>query len=648
MGVVLRRGKILIAQREGHRQAPRGRDPAGEQVGDRIAALLSGEPGQQNGVGKLPPRGGLHHAADVHHHDHPLARAAARLGDAFEQEALGGREVEIPLDDTVRRLARAAPQHHDGRVAGADLPVDKLRIAREVHLREHRAVVGDLLPGRAVGVSVEGLVLVGHIFLIEAPEAFVEREARVAQSVADVADVGLVHVRGARAAGDRLVGRGAEERDALRRLQRQGLPRVLEQHHALVGNLAREGGMRPEVGRGGAPALCRERAEDDAQHVAHAGVEHRLPDRAALHRLDDLADDLLIAGHDQRAAGFEQPRRGAPHGPVGEHQPVETPLVAQQVDHQLAVGLRIFARNAVVGAHDAPRLRLAHAVFEGPEVDFAQGPLRHAGVVYLFARLLVVGHEVLEARADALRLDPFDHRRGQVPREQRIFGVVFEVAAAERVAHDVDAGGEDHVDAVGAGFAAHRLPLQACRAAVPGGGQRRGRGEAGAVAGRGPLDGLSGESCHGNARLVVDHLRGGRRHGVDAHADGTVGQVDRGDAQLGQGAGPSRGPFGAVAQRVLAARGADQKAGLLFEGHAADQPVDLPVGEGLGGHKCGGCGERARQQKQIHGLDHIIVRFSLPDAVPPAGRRAETPACVRTPVRRDAAALLRLSKGSAS
>ena len=58
-----------------------------------------------------------------------------------------------------------------------------------------------------------------------------------------------------------------------------------------------------------------------------------------------------------------------------------------------------------------------------------------------------VRHEVLQAGADALALEPVDERRAEPTAQERILGVVLEVPAAERRPLEVEARREDHLDA---------------------------------------------------------------------------------------------------------------------------------------------------------------------------------------------------------
>jgi hypothetical protein len=71
--------------------------------------------------------------------------------------------------------------------------------------------------------------------------------------------------------------------------------------------------------------------------------------------------------------------------------------------------------------------------------------------------LLVVQRVVLDGGDDALGLNALDIRNHDGGVQEGILGEIFEVAAGQRRAGDVDAGAEQEMDAAGAGIAAQAL-----------------------------------------------------------------------------------------------------------------------------------------------------------------------------------------------
>lgn len=224
--------------------------------------------------------------------------------------------------------------------------------------------------------------------------------------------------------------------------------------------------------------------------------------------------------------------------PVGDDGAVEAPLVAQNLAKQVLILVRVHAVDQVVRAHDGLGRGFADDGLEAGEVNLAQGPLVEHGVGRLAAGLLGVHGEVLGARGDALRLDAAHVGGGHLAREVGVLREVLEVAAAQRVALDAQARAEQHVDALGRGLLGHGGADALAELLVPG--VRHGDG--GGEAGRG-LGAIQAEVV-GRARLVP-------------HAVGPVGELDCGDAALGQRPAPE----GCLALEELA---------LLFERELAD------------------------------------------------------------------------------
>ena len=111
----------------------------------------------------------------------------------------------------------------------------------------------------------------------------------------------------------------------------------------------------------------------------------------------------------------------------------------------MLVFVRVDAVDLVVGGHDGQRLGFAHCDFETGQIQFAHGALVDHGVAGLTAQLLAVDCEMLRACGDAVALNAANQARCHTPGDNRIFGVVFEVTSAQRVALDVQARAEQHV-----------------------------------------------------------------------------------------------------------------------------------------------------------------------------------------------------------
>ncbi len=171
-------------------------------------------------------------------------------------------------------------------------------------------------------------------------------------------------------------------------------------------------------------------------------------------------------------------RRRLRREPVRDHHAVEAPLAAQDVGEQARVLGAVRAGEAVVGGHHRPRAGLAHGGLERCEIDLAQRALVHLGAGAMAFPLDVVGDEVLDAGADAMRLEPTHERDGESRRKLRVLRVALEVATADRRALDVHRRREQHARALRERLLGERAGDAFDQRGVPGGAERRAAREA--------------------------------------------------------------------------------------------------------------------------------------------------------------------------
>ena len=70
--------------------------------------------------------------------------------------------------------------------------------------------------------------------------------------------------------------------------------------------------------------------------------------------------------------------------------------------------------EAVISAHNRPRFRCLYSDLKASQVNFPQRAIIDNGVHVHAAQLLIVYGEVLQAGADALRLNTIDQVRGDM------------------------------------------------------------------------------------------------------------------------------------------------------------------------------------------------------------------------------------------
>ena len=170
-------------------------------------------------------------------------------------------------------------------------------------------------------------------------------------------------------------------------------------------------------------------------------VDHRLRHLAALDGLGQVRAELLgrtrhlevepaVGGADRVVGGV----------PVGDDRPRPAPLLLQHLHLEAMVLGGEGAADAVVGGHHGPRVGVGDDGLEGSEVELPQRHLVDLGRDRHALELLVVGHEVLDARAHACALEAVDEGDGQPGGQLGILRVALEAAAGEGVAVQVHGG----------------------------------------------------------------------------------------------------------------------------------------------------------------------------------------------------------------
>lgn len=164
-----------------------------------------------------------------------------------------------------------------------------------------------------------------------------------------------------------------------------------------------------------------------------------------------------------------------------------------------------------------------------------QGAVADRGHVEIAVVLAVVAGVVLEAGGDLFALDALHGGDRDAAVQVRVFGVVFEEAAAQRIAQNVVGGTQQDAPADSPGFAAHRFA------------------------------GLFGQ-CGVPRRTPRDSRRKRRGRATDIGSAGTVAALHFGDSE----------PRNALKRH--AGRGSGAHGDFLFEGHQPQQAVDFAFG----------------------------------------------------------------------
>lgn len=197
--------------------------------------------------------------------------------------------------------------------------------------------------------------------------------------------------------------------------------------------------------------------------------------------------------------------------PVGHDQSFESEFAAQQVGNDLFALTRPLAVDAVVRGHYAGDA-CGDAGFEAGQVDlthraFVENRVRTAAVEFR-----VVGQEVFQAGGRAGTLHSLHVVLGDARREKRILAEILEIAAALRIAVDVQSGAEQYLDAARTALLADGSGVIVGQRRIERGGQHDRAWEGG---------GLFELPNHRGVGQVVAHV----------HALRSVRKVDVGDAE---------------------------------------------------------------------------------------------------------------------
>ena len=348
---VLRRGMVGGSNGPRHGEFARRIDFTRKQVGDRVAALHTRLPGAENGIGILAPRGCLDDTSRVDDDDDGFADGMEGIADVGDKCTLLRDEVELGFDVAVDTLTGLTTDGDDSGIGPAHLFVDGN--GRETDLRVFLLAhhLG-LVPLGGMTLSLELHAGIGDVFAVDIGQGCARLDASVLQTLEHIDDIRRMDASRACAAGKEVVGVLAKQSDGLDiAFPRQGAV-VLQEHDALAGTLAGDGGMGLEVGsvRGG--VFVDTRGLDDVfKHTTHVAVDILDIELATLHTLDDLLGLSGLSGFHEIVASLYLTCGGqtfADANPVGHDDALETPVVAQNLGEQVVVAHRELTVDLVI------------------------------------------------------------------------------------------------------------------------------------------------------------------------------------------------------------------------------------------------------------------------------------------------------------
>ena len=213
-------------------------------------------------------------------------------------------------------------------------------------------------------------------------------------------------------------------------------------------------------------------AENAANHIVQTGHRHV----SALQRLferrpEELPSRLLLIQPGQSCLD-----RAVRPAPVRQYKTLKSPGFFENVVEQIGVFRRVIPVNAIIRGHHHAWLGLLDGDLEGQQIGFAQDTAVQDDIGNVTTRLLVIDSVMLDVADDALRLQPAHHLSAHPARQDRVFALVFEVAAIAWFPRDVDASCQRDVVALVAQFPPDQRPILVRQSGIPTSGECNGGG----------------------------------------------------------------------------------------------------------------------------------------------------------------------------
>ena len=127
-------------------------------------------------------------------------------------------------------------------------------------------------------------------------------------------------------------------------------------------------------------------------------------------------------------------------GPVGHDQSAESPLLSGNLGTGVIAVGGVNSVDLIVARHDGKRRRGADGNLKSLQVNFPKRTFREDRIARHTVVFLIVAGKMFDRGSDARnRLHALRDRRRHGSGDQGIFGIIFEVSAAERISVDIHA-----------------------------------------------------------------------------------------------------------------------------------------------------------------------------------------------------------------
>ena len=443
VGIIGQSRDVGCRDGEGHGELARRIGLACKYIDYRVAALLTRLPSHENCIGHTLPRSSLDDVAHVEDHDNLLASLMEVEANIVEKVTLHFGEVEVVLDVTIGAFTSLTAKANQSDVGTLCLIGDGT--CRNCKFGKHR-----LAPTECVGKLGSILALLELlVVVVEVLQFFGNRKACIGDALHQIDGISLVHITRTCSTCDEVVCGNTEYGHVLHVLHRQSIAIILEQYHTFSSRLTSDSSMFLQIRFVAVFVAFEARSANDVlEDALGIAVEVGHRNNAIVHALDDAVDLGLVTWFHKVVAGNDSLHRAFLGTPVGHHDALEAPLVAQNGGEQSMTLLGEFAIDLIVGRHHGPGISLLHGNLEALEINLTQSTLAHYFVDKGAVGLLRIHGEVLDRSADALALDATNVSSSNLACYQRIFGIVLEIASAKGRTMNVHTRSEQNVATV--------------------------------------------------------------------------------------------------------------------------------------------------------------------------------------------------------
>ena len=147
---------------------------------------------------------------------------------------------------------------------------------------------------------------------------------------------------------------------------------------------------------------------DEVEDASHVTIKVGLCEFTALHTSHNRIELLGLTRLEHIVTSPHLNSTVLTTEPVGHHGSLVAPLIAEDGLHEVMALRGIDTVHIVIRGHHRPRLALLDGNLETFQVDLTQGTLRDMSISVHTVGLLIVGCEVLDARAYVVLLNASD------------------------------------------------------------------------------------------------------------------------------------------------------------------------------------------------------------------------------------------------